>query len=243
MEITLAEYQNDEWYLYQNRVLRVNTGMPIESNTTGIMLGCLLYAWDGYNGAYCGDIYFGEILLFNAQLSEGDKLCWHQYLAEKWGLKADVDSDLDGRKDKWDFNNFNSSVQDSSTLVPDVYVDSTNSAYEAQSGGCKIGPPPAYTYDCNQVSTAGQKSNPFDTLSHAISAVASGGTLWLKAGTLYPGSYINLIQGKTDIKIRVAGNVRCPREGWTYAHPPSGSFASLQNNNCNGSLSNTNDTC
>lgn len=50
-----------------------------------------------------------------------------------------------------------------------------------------------------------------------------------------------MIQGKTNVKIRLAGNVECPVTPWM--HPIYGDGMLVQSNDCDDPFSTTQDTC
>ena len=57
-----------------------------EPASAGMAMGCLLYSWADYTGAYFGDFVLGELILINRVLTPDETEKMWYYLSKKWNI-------------------------------------------------------------------------------------------------------------------------------------------------------------
>ena len=84
---------------------------------------------------WLGDI--AEVIVFDGDITDGERIIIHNYLSQKWGLTDTVDSDGDGVVDASDFAPTDDSVQEASNVIVDTDGDGVSDeldAYPTDSG-------------------------------------------------------------------------------------------------------------
>ena len=82
--LDLGEEASSYWYNTAEQESSPET--IFESGGAGLGIGAMLYANQGYTGAYFGDFVLGELLIYNQALTNDELRDIQSYLIKKWGV-------------------------------------------------------------------------------------------------------------------------------------------------------------